>query len=80
MKAPPEARIVVIRHRHKYSGAENVLAWWLRRDGDDLLVRHRLNMVGGYRPKPVRVPLSCVIRDATPRERDLGRVQPEVRT
>jgi hypothetical protein len=80
MKAPPEARIVVIRHRYRYSGTEDVLAWWVKRDCADVLVRHRMGMVGGYRPKLVRVPLNCVIRDATPRERDLGRVQPEART
>jgi hypothetical protein len=80
MIAPKDARIVVIRNRYRYSGTEDVLAWWVKSDGADVLIRHRLGLFGGYRPKLVRVSPSCVIRDATPRERDLGRVQPEVRT
>ena len=75
MRAPRDARIVVIRHRSKYTGAMNVLAWLIRECGDGTAtVRRRMGgPTGGYLPKVATIGADQLLRDATPRERTPGR-------
>jgi hypothetical protein len=74
MRAPPEARIVVIRHASPRTGTHVRLAWLLSVGNETAVVRHRVGGVsGGYLPRRSRILRAEILRPATPRERDMGK-------
>lgn len=73
MICPRGARVVVVRRTGPRQSLRGLrIAWLVSQDGAGALIRYRVG--GGYHSKKARILSAAVLRDATPRERELGYV------
>lgn len=78
MRLPANGRVVVVRRETNYAHLRGLkIAYLAKQTARHATIHFRVGR-HGYHPTPTRLARSCVLRDATPRERDLGYVVDQV--